>query len=297
MANAQGNIQIKQLQAVKGGSPASVPVDVDYNADYDLRRNAGVLKQGLAKIGKAVLHLAGTFESQGDSTLLHMNVNGQNLPVQDLQAVLPALGVILPKGSSLRTGTMNANLTAQGPVDRLVTTGTIGLFNAQLAGFDLGSKLAALSKITGNTQKSPDTSIQQLTSALRVAPEGIQTSNLNLVLPAIGQLTGGGTIASNSALNMKMLATLSGQSGLASTLGGLTGRKVSGNAKIPFTIQGTTSDPKFIPDVGGMMGGMVQSQAGGLLKNNPLGNNPQTQGITDALGGLFGKKKQNPPKK
>jgi AsmA protein len=291
MASSQGNIQLKQLQVVKGGSTSSVPVNVDYSADYDLRRSAGVLKQGVVKIGKAALHLAGTFATQGDSTVVHMTVNGQNLPVQDLQAVLPALGVILPKGSSLRTGTLNANLAAQGPVDRLVTTGTIGLFNAQLAGFDLGSKMAALSKFSG-TQKSPDTSIQQLTSAIRVAPEGIQTSNMNLVLPAIGQLTGGGTISSNSALNMKMLGTLSGQSGLASTLGGLTGRKTSGSAKIPFTVQGTTSDPKFVPDVAGMMGGMVQSQAGGVL-----GKNPQTKGLTDALGGLFGKKKTSPPKK
>jgi hypothetical protein len=36
--------------------------------------------------------------------------------LQDLQAALPALGIILPKGSSLQTGTLSTNLNIQGPL-------------------------------------------------------------------------------------------------------------------------------------------------------------------------------------
>ena len=54
--------------------------------------------------------------------------------------------------------------------------------------------------------------------------------------------------------------------------------------KIPFAIQGTTSDPKFVPNVGALatsaVTGIVKSQAGGALQNAPAG-----------LGGLLGKKK------
>jgi hypothetical protein len=42
---------------------------------------------------------------------------------------------------------------------------------------------------------------------------------------------------------------------------------------IPFVIQGTTSDPKFIPDVKGMASGLMQNALGGNKagQKNPLG--------------------------
>jgi AsmA protein len=282
-AQAQGKVLAKQLQLVRGGSPSGVPINLDFNVDYDLRKNSGMVKQGAVKIGQAVAKLTGTFNTQGDSTVVNMNVAGQSLPVQDLQQALPAVGVNLPKGSSLRAGTLNLDLNAQGPVSKLITSGKVGLFNAQLAGFDLGSKLSALSKFAGTQSSGSDTAIQKLTSDVRVAPDGIQSSNLDLVVPALGQLTGSGTVSPSNALNFKMVATLSGQSTAASALGKLTGRNMSGSAKLPFTIQGTMSDPKFVPDVNGL----VKSQIG-----NALGNNPQTQGLSDALGKLFGNKKK-----
>jgi AsmA protein len=167
-----------------------------------------------------------------------------------------------------------------------VTNGNVGLFNAKLAGFDMGSKMAAVSAFSGIQTSGRDTSIQKLTTNMRVAPEGIRATNLELVMPVIGQLNGGGTISSNNVLNFKMVATLSAQSGIASTLGSLTGRRQSKNARIPFLIQGTTSDPTFMPDVGGMVGGVLESELG-----NALGGNPQTKGLSDALGGLLGGKK------
>jgi hypothetical protein len=104
-----------------------------------------------------------------------------------------------------------------------------------------------------------------------------------LIAPAIGELTGDGTIGANNALNMKMLATLPGTGGVAGALSSLTGN-AGGARKIPFTITGTTSDPRFVPDVKGMVG----SQLGDALG----AKNPQTQeGLGNVLGGLFGKKK------
>ncbi len=64
------------------------------------------------------------------------------------------------------------------------------------------------------------------------APEGIQLSSLLMVLPALGQLSGNGTIsAPGNALNFKMLATLSATSGVVNVVGGLTGRRASGNQR------------------------------------------------------------------
>jgi len=248
---------------VKGGLPAGTPINVDFDSDYDLRRSTGTLNDGAVKIGDAVAHLVGTFESQGDSMHLNLKLNAQNMPVKDLQPALPAAGIVLPKGASLQQGTLNANLNASGPMDKLVTTGDVGLFNAMLTGFDVGSKLSALSAFTGAKSGNGTTSIEKLTSNVRAAPEGIQLSSLLMIVPALGQLSGNGTIsAPSNALDFKMVATLSGAGGVVNVVGGLTGR---GHSGIPFTIQGTTSDPKFVPDIRGMAGSMAGSEVENLL--------------------------------
>jgi AsmA protein len=290
-AKAKGTVKLDKFQMAKGGSPAGTPIQVDFDSDYDLRNSVGTLNNGVVKIGSAVARLAGTFENKGDSPRLNLKLTAQNMPVTDLQSVLPAAGIVLPKGAALRQGTLSANLNATGPADKLVTTGDVGLFNATLTGFDLGSKLSALSTFTGAKGEGGNTSIEKLTSNLRAAPEGIQLSSLLMVLPALGQLSGNGTVSTpGNALNFKMLATLSASSGVVNVVGGLTGQRLSGKQQLPFAIQGTASDPKFIPDVKGMAGSMVSSQVGNLLGGSKS-QQGQSGGIAGTLGNIFGKKK------
>ena len=283
-AHAKGTIKLEKLQVRKGGAPSGVPVNVEFDSNYDLRHSTGKLNEGAVKVGSAVAHLAGTYDLHGDSPVLDMRVNAEKMPVQDLQAFLPALGIALPKGSSLQQGNLSTNLKAQGPADKLVTTGTIGLYDAKLAGFDLGSKMAVLSSLTGS-KSNPDTSIQKLTSNVWIAPEGIRTEAMDLVIPALGEVTGGGTMSADNHLDFKMVAALS-SGGVTGALGGLLGSGGGGKGmKLPFRIQGTASDPKFVPDAGGVASGMLGSLAGSLTKGQK-----GKPGLADALGGLFGKK-------
>src|SRR5207302_6593793 len=116
---------------------------------------------------------------------------------------------------------------------------------------------------------------------VHVAPDGTRAENIDLVIPAFGTLTGSGTVSPNNTVSFKMVAKLSGTTVTAvSQMAGLG----SGGGSIPFMIQGTTSDPKFIPDVKGMAGGFLQNALQGN-KNNPNQKNPLS-GIT----GLFKKK-------
>ena len=55
---------------------------------------------------------------------------------------------------------------------------------------------------------------------------------------------------------------------------------------MPFAIQGTTSDPKFVPDVGAMAGSAIQQAISGKV-GGAKGSNPAS-----ALGGVFGRKKR-----
>ena len=133
-----------------------------------------------------------------------------------------------------------------------------------------------------------DTEIQTFSSNVHVAPSGIQTSNVNLVVPSLGTVTGDGTVSPSNALDYKMKASLNGTAvSSASALAGLSGK----GASIPFFIQGTASDPKFVPDVKGMLSsGLGKGLGKSLGSQVPGGQN--TQGVVNAIGGLFGKKKK-----
>jgi len=203
--------------------------------------------------------------------------------------------VVLPSGSKLQGGALTADLTVNGHVEKLVIAGPVKLANTKLAGFDMGSKFSAISALSG-AKTGPDTSIQNFSSNVHYSPSGIQSNNLNLVIPALGTMQGNGTVSPQNALDFKMTADFNG-----SVMSGLT--KMAGvganGATIPFSITGTASDPKFMPDVKGMLG----SQLGSQLKKNlgsqvPGGQN--AQGVVNAISGLFGKKppqqQQQPPK-
>src|SRR6266404_4824743 len=119
----------------------------------------------------------------------------------------PALGIHMPSGASLQAGTLNTNLELSGPTNKLVTSGTVGMFNAKLVGFDLGSKLAGVSKLVGlNTGKDLD--IEKMTTNLHMAPTGIEAQNFQALVPSLGTLVGNGTIDAKNNLDFKMAATL-----------------------------------------------------------------------------------------
>ena len=164
-------------------------------------------------------------------------------------------------GSQLKGGTLSATLDIAGPVDKLVITGPMRLANTSLAGFNLGAKMGAMSAFAGKAVSKPDTSISNLSFNARVVPEGTQADNINLDVPALGVITGAGTVSPAGALNFKMLANLSG--GMAGGLARWPRRAAADG--IPFAIQGTTSDPKFVPDIGGMAESLAKGALQGVI--------------------------------
>ncbi len=331
-AGVSGSAKLSKALLVSGGSPATVPVIVDFKTKYDLRKNRGVLEPSTLKIGNDVAHLSGTYDvpADSDAVVLHVKAEGQNMPAKDLEAFLPAVGINMPSGASLQGGTLNMNLELSGPTNKLVTSGNVGMFNAKLVGFDLGSKLSAVGSLVGiNTGKDLD--IEKMTTDLRVAPTGIEVQNTQAVVPSLGTLTGKGAIDAKNNLDFKMAATLKGGAGAAAgaagsaatgaasnAVGGLLGKvtgaagiggaagNIMGNCKnasggsgptIPFQIKGTTKDPKFVPDVGGVAASMLKSQlgcfggGGSQAKGAQEQQQPNPNNPIDAIGGLFKKKK------
>jgi AsmA protein len=225
-------------------------------------------------MGQAVSHLTGTYDVHGKVTVVNLKLSGQNMPVDDLEAMLPAVGVVLPPKATLKGGHLDVNLASSGAVDKLVSTGSVKMQNTQLANFDLGQKMAAISAISGKNTGN-DTTIQNFSSDVKMAPAGTAANNINLTVPAIGVLTGDGTVSPANELAFKMKAQVSGMA-------------------VPFGITGTTSDPKFTPDVKGIAGGLLQNVLSQQQGQGKPGAQQQQNPVNSVMG-LFNKKKQ-PPK-
>lgn len=283
-AQSSGNATAERLKLSPKGSPAQRAVAMKYQTTYEMQKQTGQLQADVT-LGKAVAKLTGTYDLHGDNAVLNMKLNADNMPVDDLETMLPALGVTLPAGSSLKGGSLSADMQINGPVTNLVITGPVKLADTKLHGFDMGSKMSAISMLAG-LKTGPDTTIQNFSTNVHDSSAGIQTDNINLVVPAIGTVTGNGAVSPQDALNYKMQASMSGTtvSGL-SQLAGLGGK----GATIPFFVQGTASDPKFVPDVKGMLSSGLGKNLKGVGSQIPGGQN--AQGVANAIGGLFGKKK------
>ncbi len=264
-AKANGKLKVSRLQVVQKGSPAGQPVGLTFAVAHDLTKETGDITKGDISMGKAIAHLTGAYNAHGKVTSVNLKLNGQNMPVDDLQAMLPAVGVVLPPKATLKGGDLDVTMASNGPVNALVTTGTVRLQNTALANFDLGSKLAAISALAGK-KTGNDTTIQNFSSDVRMAPQGTEASNVNLTVPSIGVLTGAGTVSPSNELAFKMKADVAG-------LG------------VPFGVTGTTSDPKFTPDVKGLATGLLQNALSG--KGNANQQNP-----INSVMGLFKKKQQ-----
>jgi AsmA protein len=265
-AKTNGTLKATNLQVVKKGSPAGRPVQVTYTVNFDLAKETGTIPQGEITMGKAVAHLTGTYDAHGQVTSVKLKIIGQDMPVDDLEAMLPALGVVLPPKSQLKGGVLNTAMNVEGPVDKLVTVGNVKMENTTLANFNLGSKMSAISALSGKTSTGNDTTIQNFSSNVRVAPDGTKADDINLTVPSIGVVTGAGVVSPSNELAFKLSANLGGM------------------GAVPFTVQGTTSDPKFMPDVKGMASGLLKNALGGQGK-------PGQQNPVNTVMGLFNKKK------
>ena len=306
----KGQAKISKAVLVAGGSPAGVPAIINFDTRYDLAKGEGVLNPSTLNIGNAKAHLSGRYKSEGDAFVVDMKISGEGMPATDLESFLPALAVNVPRGSKLTAGTLSTNLHLTGPTDKLVTDGNIGLFNGKLSGFDLGQKMSSVASLAG-IKTGQDLVIEKMTSDVHMATTGIKADNINLVVPSLGTVVGGGTLDAKNNMNFNMVATVNSaivSTAAASVGGGAVGQVLGGGTnckggaiKVPFQIHGTTANPQFAPDVGGATASLLKSQLscpGGAanLANSVTGatGSGATGDAVNQLTGLLGGKKKKP---
>jgi AsmA protein len=308
-ANVSANIQ--GLRIAKDGSPSPKPVLVQLTLVQNLQALNGQLQNAAITIGKAVINAAGTYQTTGPTTALNLKVTTQATSIDELEAFLPAVGVHLPSGSRLQGGTLTTNLAITGTAAAPIISGPIRIDNTNLAGFDLGSKLGPLSSLAG-IKSGSGTAIQSLSTNVTINGGNVRTDNVSVVVPAIGSATGAGTISAAGALNYNVilkltgvLGAVSGNGGAASGAGGIAGQLMgmipagaggaagsvignyAGNALrngVPVAIGGTTSNPTFTPNMGGIVN---SATSGAATKGAAKPSQNSTDPLSNALGGLF----------
>jgi hypothetical protein len=325
---ANGNAQVNGIALARNASPAAKPLNVQFVVVKDELANRGQIQHAVVSTGGVSLNIAGTFESSGPSTDLNLKVNGSNMPVDAIEAFLPALGVHLPEGSRLEGGTLTTAVAVTGSSASPAIAGPVRLDNSRLAGFDLGAKLGTLSKLTGGkigAATGSGTNIKLFSTDVQEQGGNIRTDKLDVDVTGVGTATGSGTISAAGALDYAVILKLNGLAGggsqaaapaatqtsskaglggLAGGLSGLTGGGASGAGAlmggtgalsgallshgIPVQIGGTTTHPTFAPNLGGLTRGMGAGAVKGLVPGSSNGTQKQSNPLKNPLGGLLG---------
>jgi AsmA protein len=263
-----GKIEATRMQLARGGSPAPHPVNIDYSIADNLDTRTGKVSDISVHSGSVAAHVTGTYQHGAQGATLDLLFSATNLPIDQVEQLLPAFGVRLPSGSSLHGGTLTANLAVTGSPAEATIAGPIEIDNTQLAGFDLASKIEGINPFGG---KHGGTGIKTVRAEVKSSPQTTQLTNIYGDLPLIGTATGSGTVSPSGALDFNLVATFSAVSGVGAVAGkavtevtGLVGgflhqKKAAGkhassaNGGIPITITGTTSDPRIRANIKAML--------------------------------------------
>jgi AsmA protein len=282
---SKGTVQAAKLQLVSNGSPIATPVDITYTVNHNPDARSGQINDLAISTGGVAVHVNGTYTMTGQQINLALHLAAPNLPINSVEALLPAVGVRLPIGSRLQGGTLTANLAITGPATAPTIDGPVQVDNTRLAGFDLSSKIGGLKPVAGS---QGGTAIQTVRANVNSSPAGTRVDNLYTSIPVLGTATGSGTVSPQGALNFQVLAKLNTTSGVAGQVvgaGGFLGQAVSAAAAngIPVHITGTTSTPVIQAD----LSKVLQKNAGNLLKQQILGNGTGKANPTDTLNKLL----------
>jgi AsmA protein len=292
-AHVQGTIDATQLKLAVNGSPAPRPVHVNFTVNQNLASFSGQLQKTTLAFGKALFNIAGTYQTHGAKTSLNATAATQGAPINDLEAFLPSLGIQMPSGSKLQGGTLTTTLAITGTTDAPVITGPVRLDNTQLAGFDLGSKMSAVTALTGGGKTGNVTTVRVLSANLHSAGGALNAQNILLDVTGLGTATGNGTVSATNALNFQVVAKLAqtGAAGMATSALSMIGGNVGGAASnalkngVPVTITGTASNPVITPD----MRALAQGSANPASVLGKTGKQQVPNNLGKTLGGLLGK--------
>ena len=272
---SKGKASVADLRLGNGVTPADKPVLLDYDLRYDLKKKTGTLADATVGFGRAGMRLYGNFDASGDVTNIKMTLKGSDVSVDELQGFLPALGITLPKGAALEGGTLDTEINSEGFLNDLTMDGSVEITGTSLTGFNLGDKIAPVANFAG-LKPSVDTQIEKLYVSMRRTVHGVVVDDIHLVVPALGEISGTGTISPRQELDFVMRVSVT-----HNALAALTKGKA---LETGFFIRGSAADPEFIPDYKDAARVLIDA----VLTGTDAGTSPVNK-LMDSLKGLLGR--------
>lgn len=262
--SSTGKIKASRLQLSPKGSPAQEPVDIDFSVAQNLATREGTVSDIAIHTGSVAVHVNGNFKFSPEAMMLNLHLSAPALPVEQLERLLPVVGIRLPTGSSLQGGTLTANIAISGVATGATIAGPVEIDDTRLAGFDLGSKIEGLSQLVATRG---GTEIHVLKATVNSTPQGTRLTDIYGDLPQIGTASGDGTVAPSGELDFHLSARLNNSNAVGALanqavekVSGIVGSFLHPNAKpspgaraIPLTITGTATNPAIRANVGAML--------------------------------------------
>jgi AsmA protein len=245
--DAKGTVRADKLVLARGGTPAQREVELDFNVAHDVVHHVGEINQGTLHLGKAVANLTGTYSLKAAITSVIFRLAGTKMSMDELVSFLPAVDVTLPSGSSIKGGAMTVQVISTGYLNNLTTKGSVDIEGASLQNFDLGSKMHMVQSLAG-LKGGVNTDFQRLAVTLAQTNDGATLSDIDVMAPEIGELTGGGTVGSHKELALKMKVNLHTSGALTTAIG-----STVSTGGIPFSVGGTVDNPQIHPEVGAVV--------------------------------------------
>jgi uncharacterized protein involved in outer membrane biogenesis len=132
--SAVGQMTVDKLRV--HGSEVGYPITADYEVNDDLTSDLLRINKGAVKLGQTPLYATGTINMKPNPAQLDVNLKANNVSIAEITRLAAASGIALAPGTAV-TGSVNADIQARGPSDRLALSGTIAGRDIAASGKDI----------------------------------------------------------------------------------------------------------------------------------------------------------------
>ena len=163
-ANGQMNLDKPKLHGIDVG----YPINVDYDVSDDLVNDLLTINKGAIKLGPTPVSVTGTMNSKPTPAQVDLELKASNVSIAEIARLSAAAGVAFAPGTTVN-GQINADIKAQGAMDKPTLNGSLAGNNIQISGKEIAKP------------------VQVKTVNITLTPTEIHSDNFNV--------TSGGTTA------------------------------------------------------------------------------------------------------
>jgi AsmA protein len=132
--SAEGQMTMDKLRV--RGVEVGYPLTADYEVTDDLTSALLRINKGTVKLGQTPLYATGTVNMKPSPAQLDLHLKANNISIAEIARLAAAAGIALTPGTTVN-GSVNADIQARGPADKLALTGTIAGRDIQASGKDI----------------------------------------------------------------------------------------------------------------------------------------------------------------